>query len=70
MRPEGLNSVNLPLSNTNEHQRTALLFMEFYYVFIYLCSLFKDPVFLGAVRYNPEGRGFDSRWRHWNILLT
>jgi hypothetical protein len=20
-----------------------------------------------ALRYNPEGRGFDSRWCHWNI---
>jgi hypothetical protein len=23
-----------------------------------------------ALRYKPEGRGFDSRWRHWNYLLT
>jgi hypothetical protein len=22
-----------------------------------------------AVRYNPEGRGSESRWRHWNFLL-
>jgi len=21
-------------------------------------------------RYKPEGRGFDSRWCHWNISLT
>jgi len=21
-----------------------------------------------ALRYKPEGRGFDSRWCHWNIL--
>jgi hypothetical protein len=20
-----------------------------------------------ALRYNPEGRGFDSRWCHWNF---
>jgi hypothetical protein len=20
--------------------------------------------------YKPEGRGFDSRWCHWNFLLT
>jgi hypothetical protein len=24
----------------------------------------------GALRYKPEGRGFDSRWLHWNFLLT
>jgi hypothetical protein len=22
-----------------------------------------------AMRYKPEGRGFDSRWRHWNFSL-
>jgi hypothetical protein len=23
-----------------------------------------------ALRYNPEVRGFDSRWCHWNFSLT
>ena len=23
-----------------------------------------------AIRYKPEGRGFDSRWCHWNFSLT
>jgi len=23
-----------------------------------------------ALRYKPESRGFDSRWRHWNFSLT
>jgi len=23
-----------------------------------------------ALRYNSEGRGFDSRWCHWNFSLT
>ena len=23
-----------------------------------------------ALRYKPEGRGFDSRWNHWNFSLT
>ena len=22
------------------------------------------------LRYKPEGRGFDSRWCHWNFSLT
>jgi len=26
--------------------------------------------FLEALRYKPEGRGFDSRWCHWIFLLT
>jgi hypothetical protein len=23
-----------------------------------------------ALRYKPEGRGIDSRWCHWNFVLT
>jgi hypothetical protein len=23
-----------------------------------------------ALRYKPGGRGFDSRWCHWNFSLT
>jgi hypothetical protein len=23
-----------------------------------------------ALRYKPQGRGFDSRWGHWNFSLT
>ena len=23
-----------------------------------------------ALRYKPKGRGFDSRWYHWNFSLT
>jgi len=23
-----------------------------------------------ALRYKPEGRGFHSRWCHWNFSLT
>jgi len=23
-----------------------------------------------ALRYNPEGRGFDYRWCHWNFAFT
>ena len=23
-----------------------------------------------SLRYKPEGRGFDSRWYHWNFSLT
>ena len=23
-----------------------------------------------ALRYKPEGRGFDSRWCHWNFSMT
>jgi hypothetical protein len=23
-----------------------------------------------ALRYKPKGRGFDSRWNHWNFSVT
>jgi hypothetical protein len=23
-----------------------------------------------ALRYKPDGRGIDFRWRYWNVLLT
>jgi hypothetical protein len=26
--------------------------------------------FVEALRYKPEGRGFNSRWCHWNFSLT
>jgi hypothetical protein len=25
---------------------------------------------LDALRYKPAGRGFDSRWCHWNFSVT
>ena len=32
------------------------------------CLSFKfPPSYLTTLRYEPEGRGFDSRWRHWNF---
>jgi len=35
---------------------------------LYTISYFKHLV--EALRYKPEGRGFDSRWCHWNFSLT
>ena len=45
---------------------------------IFLNNLFQYFVFFGArggvvvkaLRYKPAGRGFDSRWCHWNFSLT
>jgi hypothetical protein len=30
----------------------------------------RGGVVVEALRYKPEGRGFDSRWCHWNFSLT
>ena len=42
-------------------------------VLMYLiCSLWGNTVaqLVEALRYKSEGRGFDSRWCHWNFSLT
>jgi len=30
----------------------------------------RDGIVVKALRYKPAGRGFDSRWRHWNFSVT
>jgi hypothetical protein len=30
----------------------------------------RGGVVVKALRYKPAGRGFDSRWCHWNFSLT
>jgi hypothetical protein len=30
----------------------------------------RDGVVVKTLRYKPAGRGFDSRWCHWNFALT
>ena len=34
------------------------------------CSGHAVAQLVEALRYKPEGRGFDSRWCHWNFSLT
>ena len=36
------------------------------------CSIFAKytKCFVEALRHKPEGRGFDSRWCHWNFSLA
>ena len=37
---------------------------------IYLYSFLLGHAVVEAQRYEPEGRGFDSLWCHWNFSLT
>jgi hypothetical protein len=30
----------------------------------------RGSVVVKAIRYKPAGRGFDSRWCHWNFSVT
>ena len=35
-----------------------------------LCISFGVAQLVEALRYKPEGRGFESRWCNWNISLS
>ena len=55
-----------------------LNYCHYYYVLtfmqgIYCCILetgARGGVVVKALRYKPAGRGFDSRWCHWNFSVT
>ena len=36
----------------------------------YLNAGLRGGVVVKALRYKPAGRGFDSRWCHWNFSVT
>ena len=39
-------------------------------MYIYKCMETRGGVVVKALRYKPAGRGFDSRWCHWNFSVT
>ena len=53
-------------------QQTALLPGSLLVTLIFSCTVSRLAVaqLVEALRYKPEGRGFDSRWCHWNFSLT
>ena len=40
------------------------------YVYIIKIAGYAVAQLVEALRYKPEGRGFDSRWSHWNFSVT
>jgi hypothetical protein len=51
---------------------TNCVFCEFGTEFLCMYQLFREYAvaqLVEALRYKPEGRGFDSRWCHWNFSL-
>ena len=36
----------------------------------HVCRVDAMVQLIEALRYKPEERGFDSRWRHWKFSLT
>ena len=45
------------------------LMLIFYYYYYYYHHGARGGVVVKALRYKPVGRGFDSRWCHWNFSL-
>ena len=39
-------------------------------VYMYMCVEHAVAQLAEALGYKSEGRGFDSRWCHWNFSLT
>jgi hypothetical protein len=50
----------------------VFIYIYFFFIFIYICVYIgaRGGVVVKALRYKPAGRGFDSRWFHWNFSVT
>jgi len=44
--------------------------MHFIIIIIIIIMGYAVEQLVEALRHKPKGRGFDSRWNHWNFLLT
>ena len=49
---------------------TLLIIIRVLYHIIHIYVGHAVAQLVETLRYKPEGRGFDSRWCHWNFLLT
>jgi hypothetical protein len=47
-----------------------MLVTNFKCVSYFICVGARGGVVVKALRYKPAGRGFDSRWCHWNFSVT
>jgi hypothetical protein len=51
-------------------KRTTLHFFVVYYLSSMACLVYEVAQLVEALRYELEGRGFQSRWCNWNFSLT
>jgi hypothetical protein len=47
-----------------------VMFKKVHYILTKNTSGARGGVVVKALRYKPAGRGFDSRWCHWNFSVT
>ena len=55
--------------NIDKMVRITITFMLNYYHY-HFTKGYAVAQLVEALRYKPEGRGFDSRWSHWNFSVT
>jgi len=55
-------------SSTSRHVSSWCTLEQFYLLPSFLGA--RVGVVVKALRYKPAGRGFDSRWYHWNFSVT
>jgi len=55
------------------HRSIHRHYYYYYYYYYYITWIILEHTvaqLVEALRYKPNGRGFDSRWCHWNFSLT
>ena len=43
--------------------------VQILFIYLYFIGV-RGGIVVKALRYKPAGRGFDSRWCHWNFSVT
>jgi hypothetical protein len=64
--------------NTKRYRMKEISSPNLSKLFLSPCKYIYIPMYMGhavaqlieALRYKPEGRGFDSQWCNWNFSLT
>jgi len=74
-KKERYDIINVCRSSTTRYSSQTNKIVSFWpdfqiYIYIYIIIGARGGVVVKALRYKPAGRGFDSRWRHWNFSVT
>ena len=59
-----------PAGSSTVHIVVVVVQYIYIYIYIYIYRGHAVAQLVEALRYKPEGRGFDSRWCHWNFSFT
>jgi len=70
LAPTGIRSPDRPARNEGIPYNTKYFKLNVCQVFRKFYLGARGGVVVKALRYIPAGRGFDSRWCHWNFSVT